>query len=134
MGEPIAAYWILLAGGLMPYPLVIMAKVGPSYDNADPRNPAALDTPFKRAAFGAHANSLEAFALFAAAVLLAGFRHAPAQAVNIAAWVWLASRLVYVGCYLKGLASLRSLVWLAGAAASVAIVVIAITQGSGAGA
>ena len=129
MPEPIAAYWILLAGALMPYPLVIAAKVGPAYDNADPRNPAALSTPFKRAAFGAHANCLEAFPLFAAAVLLAGFRHAPAASVDIAAWAWLAFRVVYVGCYLAGRASLRSLIWLGATAASVSILVTAITKG-----
>jgi uncharacterized MAPEG superfamily protein len=129
MAEPIAAYWILLVGALMPYPLVIMAKAHKDYDNADPRNPAALSTPFRRAAFGAHANSLEAIPLFAAAVLLAGFRHAPAQAVDIAAGVWLAARLAYVGCYLKGLASARSMLWMVGTIASVTILVMGITQG-----
>jgi uncharacterized MAPEG superfamily protein len=130
MPAPIAAYWILLVGALMPYPLVIMAKVGPDYDNADPRNPKALSSRFKQAAFGAHANCLEAFPLFAAAVLLAGFRHAPAQGVDIAAWVWLASRLVYVACYLRGLASLRSLVWMVATIASVTILVTGITHGA----
>jgi uncharacterized MAPEG superfamily protein len=132
MQEPIAAYWILLIAGLMPYPLVIMAKVGPTYDNNDPRNPAVLDTPFRRSAHGAHLNCLEAFPLFAAAVLLAGLRHAPAAAVNLAAYVWLAGRLAYVGCYLARLGSLRSLIWLVGTFASVAIIVMALTRGSGA--
>lgn len=132
MLEPLAAYWILLIGALMPYPLVIMAKVGPTYDNADPRNAQALTSALKRNAFGAHANCLEAFPLFAAAVLLAGFRHAPAQAVDIAAFVWLAARLGYVACYLSGRASLRSLIWLVATGASIAILVMAITRGSAA--
>jgi uncharacterized MAPEG superfamily protein len=132
MAEPIAAYWILLVGALMPYPLVIMAKAHKDYDNADPRNPAALSTPFRRAAFGAHANSLEAFPLFAAAVLLASFRHAPAQTVDIAAAVWLVARLAYAGCYLKGLASARSTLWGVATAASLTILVTAITHGGGA--
>lgn len=132
MSEPFVAYWILLAGALTPYPLVILAKAGPAYDNADPRNPAALSSTLRRNAFGAHANCLEALPLFAAAVLLAGFRHAPAQTVNLLACAWLACRLIYVACYLKGLASLRSLIWSAATAASIAIFVIAVTHGSGA--
>jgi uncharacterized MAPEG superfamily protein len=128
MGEPIAAYWILLAGALMPYPLVMLAKANKDYDNTDPRNPAVLNTPLRRAAFGAHANCLEAFPLFAVAVLLAGLRHAPAPTVDTAAAVWLAARLAYVGCYLKGLGSLRSLIWVVATAASVTILVTAITH------
>jgi uncharacterized MAPEG superfamily protein len=130
MAGPIWAYWILLIGALMPYPLVVVAKANKDYDNADPRNPAVLSTPLRRAAYGAHANCLEAFPLFAAAVLLAGVRHAPAGAVDIAAVVWLIARLAYVVCYLRGLASLRSLTWGVAAAASITILVTAISQGS----
>ncbi|CAN7241068.1 MAPEG family protein [Phenylobacterium sp. LjRoot219] len=132
MPEPLAAYWILLVGALMPYPLVIMAKVGPTYDNADPRNPAALTTARRRNAFGAHANCLEALPLFAAAVLLAGFRHAPAPTVDLLAFVWLLCRLSYVACYLSGRASLRSMIWLGATAAAIAIFVLAVVQGTGA--
>ena len=131
MPEPIAAYWVLLIGALMPYPLVAMAKAGPAYDNTDPRNPAALTSAFRRNAFGAHANCLEALPLFAAAVLLAGFRHAPAQTVDTLAFVWLACRLGYVACYLRGLGTLRSLIWAAATAASVAIFVLGVTAGAG---
>ena len=130
MAGPIWAYWILLIGALMPYALVGVAKANKDYDNADPRNPAALSTPLRRAAYGAHANSLEAFPLFAAAVLLAGLRHAPAGTVDAAAVVWLVARLAYAACYLRGLASLRSLVWGVATADSITILVTAITQGS----
>lgn len=128
MPEPIAAYWILLAGALMAYPLVTLAKAGPAYDNADPRNPQALTSVLRQRAFGAHANCLEALPLFAAAVLLAGFRHAPGHPVDLLAWAWFGCRLLYVACYLRGLATLRSLIWAAATAASIAIFVIAITQ------
>lgn len=128
MTAPLAAYWILLVGALMPYPLVMLAKAHRDYDNADPRNPAAINTPLRQRAFGAHANSLEAFPLFAAAVLLASVRHAPAQAVDLAAGIWLAFRLAYVTCYLRGLASLRSLMWTGATIASLAILVLAIVH------
>ena len=129
MGEPLAAYWILLVAALMPYPLVMIAKANRDYDNTDPRNPAALNTPFRRAAYGAHANSLEAFPLFAAAVLLAGLRHAPAHAVDLAAWVWLAFRAAYVAFYLTSKGSLRSLAWGGATASSLVILVTALTRG-----
>ncbi|CAN7338116.1 MAPEG family protein [Phenylobacterium sp. LjRoot225] len=132
MTEPFAAYWILLVGALMPYVLVFIAKANRDYDNADPRNPAALTTPFRRSAYGAHLNSLEAFPLFAAAVLLAGLRRAPAEAVDLAAWLWLAFRLAYAACYLTGRPSLRSLSWLGATACSLAILVMALTHGAGA--
>jgi uncharacterized MAPEG superfamily protein len=111
MHEPFVAYWILLAGALMPYPLVLVAKANRDYDNTDPRNPAAINTPLRRAAYGAHQNCLEAFPLFAAAVLLAGLRHASVDAVNLAACIWLAFRLAYAACYLTQRGSLRSLSW-----------------------
>lgn len=127
MQEPFAAYWILLVGAVMPYPLVMMAKAHRDYDNTDPRNPAAINTPFRQRAFGAHANSLEAFPLFAAAVLLAALRDVPGHTVDVAAYVWLACRLAYVGCYLAGFGSLRSLIWLGATGASIFILVKAIT-------
>jgi uncharacterized MAPEG superfamily protein len=126
MEEPIAAYWIMLVGALMPYVLIILAKAGPAYDNAQPRDSAALDTPLKRNAYGAHANSIEAFPLFAAAVLLAALRHAPGQTVNVLAGLWLVSRFAYVAVYLAGLHTLRSLLWAVSAGASIAILVVAI--------
>ena len=129
MPEPIVAYWILLVGALMPYPLVIIAKANRDYDNTDPRNPAAINTPLRRNAHGAHQNALEAWPLFAAAVLLAGLRQAPAEAVNLAAVVWLAFRLAYVACYLTGRGALRSLSWLGATIASVTIFVMAVTGG-----
>lgn len=130
MPAPIAAYWILLAGALMPYPLVMVAKAGKAYDNTDPRNPKVLDTALKQRGHGAHANALEAFPLFAAAVLLAGVRHAPAGIVDALAWLWLVARVAYSACYLAGLGTPRSLSWVVAAGAAVAILVIAILQGS----
>ena len=131
MHEPIVAYWILLVGALTPFPLVIIAKANRDYDNTDPRNPTAINTPLRRAAYGAHQNCLEAFPLLAAAVLLAGLRHAPAEAVNILAGAWLAFRLVYVACYLTQRGSLRSLSWAAATACSVAIFIMALTAAAG---
>ena len=34
MQGPLAAYWIMLLGAIMPYPLVIMAKANRDYDKA----------------------------------------------------------------------------------------------------
>ena len=131
MQEPVVAYWILLVGALMPFPLVIIAKANRDYDNTDPRNPAAINTPLRRSAYGAHQNCLEAFPLLAAAVLLAALRHAPAQAVNLSACIWLAFRLAYAACYLTQRGSWRSLAWAGATACSLAIFVMALTRGTG---
>lgn len=131
MQEPFVAYWILLAGALMPYPLVVVAKANRDYDNTDPRNPTAINTPLRQSAYGAHQNCLEALPLFAAAVLLAGLRHAPAQAVDILAGIWLAFRLVYAACYLTRRGTLRSLSWAGATACSIAIFVMALTRAAG---
>ena len=131
MQEPFVAYWILLVGALMPFPLVIIAKASRDYDNTDPRNPAAVNTPLRRSAYGAHQNCLEAFPPLAVAVLLAALRHAPAETVNILAVVWLAFRLVYAACYLTRRGALRSLSWAGATACSLAIFVMALTRGTG---
>jgi uncharacterized MAPEG superfamily protein len=118
MQEPFVAYWILLVGALMPFPLVIIAKANRDYDNTDPRNPAAVNTPLRRSAYGAHQNCLEAFPLLAVAV-------------NLLACIWLAFRLVYAACYLTQRGSLRSLCWASATACSLAIFVMALTRGAG---
>lgn len=70
---------------------------------------------------GAHANGLEAFAAFAAAVLLAlATRAMPAARLDAAARTWLALRVVYTALYAGGTrrwhAAARSIVWVASAA------------------
>lgn len=75
---------------------------------------------------GAHQNGLEAFAAFAAAVCLAlATKKMPADALDSAATVFLALRLLYVYLYATGVQAwkgpARSLVWVASAVVVVKI-------------
>src|SRR3546814_2363738 len=69
------AYWCILVAALLPYVWAFVAKRGPRYDNHDPRGwLAKQDDPHARRANAAHLNAFEAFAPFAAGVLMAPAR------------------------------------------------------------
>src|SRR3569833_1076774 len=67
------AYWRSLSAALLPYLWVAIAKQsGQRYDNRDPRSwIARQDNPRAQRAYAAQLNAFEAFAPFAAAVLVA---------------------------------------------------------------
>ena len=68
------AYWCILIAALLPYVWVFIAKRGPRYDNRDPRGwLAKQDNPRAHRANSAQFNAFEAFAPFAAGVLMAQF-------------------------------------------------------------
>jgi uncharacterized MAPEG superfamily protein len=117
------AEWTLL-GTVILY-LLTIAPFKPlgyrDFDNSKPRDPAFYATPLRARALGAHLNGIETFPFFAAAVLLAEFRHAPQHLLDELAVVFLAARVAYVVAYLANLATLRTLIWNAGFAANLAI-------------
>src|SRR5690606_36241655 len=68
------AYWCIVVAALLPYAWVVIAKrSGPNrYNNRDPRPwVARQDNPLVQRAYSAHLNAFEAFAPFAAGVLMA---------------------------------------------------------------
>ena len=67
------AYWCILIAALLPYLWVTVAKgAGARYDNRDPRDwQARQDNPRSHRANAAQLNAFEAFAPFAASVLMA---------------------------------------------------------------
>jgi uncharacterized MAPEG superfamily protein len=117
------AYWCLLIGGLLPYAAVGLAKFSPGsgYDNARPRETEAEMTGFRARAVSAHHNSFEAFLLFAPAVLAAGQLGFAGPRLDQLAISWVVLRLVYLAVYCLGWARLRSVVWTAATAVTVAI-------------
>jgi uncharacterized MAPEG superfamily protein len=82
-----------------------------SFDNSDPRNPAFYTPGIRVRALGAHQNGIEVFPFFAAAVLLAEFRAAPQQWIDVLAVGFILVRLAYIFVYLGNLATIRSLLW-----------------------
>lgn len=117
------AEWCLL-GAVMLYLLTIApakALGHREFDNSAPRDPAFYEHPIRKRALGAHVNGIEAFPFFAAAVLLAEFRHAPQLWVDGLAAGFLVSRIAFVAAYVGNKASLRTTLWSVAMAFNLAI-------------
>ncbi|MEO7149266.1 MAG: MAPEG family protein [Rhodanobacteraceae bacterium] len=118
----------ILAAALVPLLFTGIAKFGDSgrgFDNRVTRNFQAALTGWRARAHWAHQNGMEAFPLFAAAVLLAEFRAAPQTWINLLALAFIVLRLVYGALYIADRASLRSIVWALGFLCCVGMFVIA---------
>jgi uncharacterized MAPEG superfamily protein len=117
---------MVLVAALLPYATVGAAKATKGYDNANPRSWMAGLEGFPARAAAAHANHFEAFAPFAAAVILAEMAHAPQDQINLFAEIFIAIRLLYTVIYLANIAALRSVVWMAGIACVIRIFAFAL--------
>lgn len=116
------ALWCLMIAAVLPIVCTGIAKWGfDGFDNRRPREWLAKQSGWRARANAAQANSWEALAIFAAAVLTAHLVEAPQPRVDLLALVFIAARLAYIACYVADQASLRSLVWLVGLGASFAL-------------
>ena len=124
------AYWCILVAALLPYGWVVIAKRGgPRYNNRDPRQwVARQEDPRVQRAYAAHLNAFEAFAPFAAGVLMAQAAGVAVGLVQGLALAFVAFRVLHGVFYLTALHWLRSLAWLAGFACVVWLMVSAATQ------
>jgi uncharacterized MAPEG superfamily protein len=107
------AEWCLL-GAVMLYLLTlapIKALGHRDFDNAHPRDPAFYADPVRKRALGAHLNGVETFPFFAVAVLLAEFKEAPQELVDLLASSFLLARVAFVITYLLDRSTLRTIVW-----------------------
>eukprot|EP00002_Diphylleia_rotans_P005792 TRINITY_DN1498_c0_g1_i1.p2 TRINITY_DN1498_c0_g1~~TRINITY_DN1498_c0_g1_i1.p2 ORF type:complete len:192 (+),score=36.08 TRINITY_DN1498_c0_g1_i1:71-646(+) len=89
-------------------------------DNSNPRGQQEQLTGWGKRAVAAHQNTIEAFPVFAAGVIIAT-PYANILIVSRLCIMFLASRIVYPVLYLADLASLRSLVWSVGFLSSMAL-------------
>jgi uncharacterized MAPEG superfamily protein len=110
---------------------VVCAGIGKAgrkdYNNNDPRGWATQLTGYRARALAAQANSLEAFAFFAAGVLVALHAGVAADTLGTLCWVYVAARVAYIWTYVTDRATLRSLVWLVGHSIVVALFVLAMS-------
>jgi uncharacterized MAPEG superfamily protein len=74
----------------------------------------------------AQTNSITAMALFAPAILLLAHKNAFSATTLTAAQVFLIARIFYVPAYALGLTGVRTLLWLIGFAATVALFLMAL--------
>lgn len=108
------AFWCVLIAAVLPYFWVILAKAGAHYDNHAPRAQLAQSSGYRQRANWAHLNAFEAFAPFAAAVIIAQLLGAAATWMNGLAITFIVLRILHGVFYMMDWASLRSLVWIAG--------------------
>jgi uncharacterized MAPEG superfamily protein len=109
------AYWCILIAALLPYAWAFVAKRGPRYDNRDPRGwLSKQDNPRMQRANAAHLNAFEAFAPFAAGVLMAQFAGVDSRSITLLALVFVACRILHGLFYITNVHVLRSLCWLGG--------------------
>ena len=122
------AYWCVLAAALLPYVWTTIAKQsGERYDNRDPRGWIARQTePKVHRANAAQLNAFEAFAPFAAGVVMADIAGVPASHVAGLAVIFVIARVLHGVVYTLGMKhSIRSLVWFLGFACAMALIVLA---------
>ncbi|MBH5328125.1 MAPEG family protein [Eikenella sp. S3360] len=124
------AYWSVLIAALMPLFCAAYAKKAGGFhfdrDNGNPRGFLAHTTGLAARANAAQQNGFEAFAPFAAAVIIAHSTGNAAQAtINFWAAAFLLCRAAFIYCYLKDKARQRSLAWLGGFACILALFVAA---------
>ncbi|HEY3644821.1 MAG TPA: MAPEG family protein [Gammaproteobacteria bacterium] len=82
-----------------------------TFDNANPRDPSFYAPGIRARAFGAHANGIETFPFFAAAVLLAELRNQPQHWIDALAVTFLIIRLLFAAAYLGNWPTTRTILW-----------------------
>src|SRR5262245_55733678 len=110
------AYVCVLIAAVLPYLWVAIAKAsGERYDNRDPRRwQERQQSQRSQRAYAAQLNSYEAFAPFAAAVILAqlaGVAHSQIAGLSLA---FVAFRILHGLLYVSGRPLLRTLSWTGG--------------------
>ena len=119
------AYWCVLVAGIMPVVLAGVAKSRGDFDNRAPREWLAALEGWRRRANAAQNNSWEAFAPFAAAVIIAHIAGARQGMIDTLALAFVACRIAYAFLYITDRASLRSVAWIAGYACVIGLFITA---------
>lgn len=116
------AFWCLIVAGVLPLSATATAKWGfEAYDNNSPRDWLAKQTGSRARAAAAEKNCHESFPFFAAAVLIAHLSAGPSAIVNALALIYVVARIAYIAAYVKDWASARTLVFMVGYLAILAI-------------
>lgn len=127
----ILAYWCVLIAAFMPVAFAGYAKFAgknkmPPQANAHPREWLAQQAEgAQKRANWAQSNSLEAFPPFAAGVIIAVLAGASTAIINILAVLFIILRIVYGVCYIRDMATARSMVWGLGALCVIGLFVAA---------
>ena len=123
------AHWCVLVVAMLPWMCAGVAKWGAfkvprrdgGYDNHNPRAWLASQTDWRARANAAQANSFEALPFFIGAVIIAHQLQASQTRLDVLAFLFVVSRLMYIFMYLSDMATLRSVAWVAGLCLNIAI-------------
>jgi uncharacterized MAPEG superfamily protein len=120
---------MVLAAALLPYLATAYAKFsdggGATYDNRAPRAQLENLPARRRRAHWAQLNGFEAFAPFAAGVIIAHLCGTTQGVIDGLAVAFVTLRLIYTACYIGDQPTARSIVWFAGLGCVVALFVTA---------
>lgn len=121
------AYWCIFISALLPYLWVMIAKrSGERYNNHTPREWQAKQTnPRSVRAHAAHLNGFESFPVFVAGVLMAQVVGIAPTMISTLAIIYTVARVFHGIFYVADKAPLRSLAWLVGFLAALALIVLA---------
>lgn len=95
-------------------PLALAMSGTGRYDNSNPRQQQSDLGGWGKRALAAHQNAIEAIPIFGLALLGAAVMAVDMQTIHICSIGFFACRLGYQVCYLKDVATLRSIFWLVG--------------------
>jgi uncharacterized MAPEG superfamily protein len=121
------AFWCVLVAAVLPIVWAGVAKSKASYDNRTPRDWLARLDGWRQRANWAQANAWEAFAPFAAAVIIAHLAGARQGTIDLLALVFIAARIGHGLLYIADRATLRSIAWTIGFGCVVGLFVAAAT-------
>ncbi|MCR6663938.1 MAG: MAPEG family protein [Luteimonas sp.] len=122
------AYWCVLIAAALPYVWIFVTKTGaPKYNNRNPRAwIAKQEGNYKvQRANGAHLNALEAFAPFAAGVVLAQLAGVDPARIALLAVAFIVLRVLHGVLYIADVPLGRSLAWLGGYACVIVLLALA---------
>ncbi len=110
------AYWCILIAAALPYVWYGVARAGAGkIDNRDPRGGMSKQTdPRSYRANCAQYNAFEAFAPFAAGVLMAQFAGVDPGRISMLAMIFVGFRILHGVFYVTDTHALRSLCWFGG--------------------
>ncbi len=122
-------YLLVLIAALLPYALVLYAKMTPEFlkerYNKNPRDYEEGLVGARRRAYWAHLNGFEAFPPFAAAVIVSVDTGVDLDVVNLFAGAFVVCRVAHGIFYIANLDILRSIFWAGGLLSVIALFVLA---------
>jgi uncharacterized MAPEG superfamily protein len=112
-----------------PYVLTLLTKAKgfTPQDNKATRAWQAGLTGWRQRAYWAHQNGFEALPLFFALVITAHLAQPGSSVAALAAWAFVATRIVYSACFLADLGGARTLAWMCSHGAQIALILVALS-------